>query len=204
MCVCQVVVLVYFVLCRFVGCCTSHGRVAALSTWQSACVWYCHVPRHGFTSGPRQDSGPIRPFVVITHQTDSIQYNIQYKKTYKAPYVTKKLFVSAGYSLTAAETWAFLIAFHMLSFKGLWRCCLGVLLRQKRSCSPSLAYTHFLTLCRTRTLFYRLYCEPLLLWQPHPRASVALRLSVVHATSRQHEQMIQSQSQLKTSLRAPV
>ena len=58
----------HFVLGCFVSCCTWFGRCV---THVGLCisVWHCYVSCHGFTFSPGQESRPIRPFVITSHQT---------------------------------------------------------------------------------------------------------------------------------------
>ena len=62
-------VLVILVLCRLLGCCTWLGG-CVVNMRLCICVWYCHIPRHGFPFGPGQKSGSTRSFVVIPRQAD--------------------------------------------------------------------------------------------------------------------------------------
>ena len=56
------------ILCCAVFWAAAPGLVAVLPMWDSACVWYCHVPGHLLSYGPCQESGPIWEFVVILHR----------------------------------------------------------------------------------------------------------------------------------------
>jgi len=68
-----------------------------------------HIPRHGFSSGPRQESGPIWAFVVVPHQTHWLFNCWDLGSLDRSPYVVVQMTVT---------------------------CCLGALLRQDNPCSP--------------------------------------------------------------------
>ena len=66
---CVLANLEYLSILFCLGCCIWFSCCAA-SVRLSICVWYCHVPGHWLSSGPRQESGPIWAFVVIPNQVD--------------------------------------------------------------------------------------------------------------------------------------
>jgi len=68
-CTGQFAVFVYLVL-RCLLVCGTWFSCCAANVGLSICVWYCYVPGHWLSSGPWQESGPIRAFVVIPHQVD--------------------------------------------------------------------------------------------------------------------------------------
>ena len=52
-------ILVNLLLCCLIGCSTWLSSCAA-NVGLRMCTRNCHIPRHGFSSGPRQESGRIR------------------------------------------------------------------------------------------------------------------------------------------------